>query len=491
MKYAILTLSLLFAANTFAQVKATQGNNNVPFTPKFKHPQFSAYSTANSDYFVICKTEHFEKINTLVVADKKGNIISSKDVRFNMGTFNNNNSVIKVLVAGNTVAAFLENHNKDTGKNTLNVQMLDSKGDVSGTPMELGTLDFLKLNSPGDWFVSLTPDKKHIAIIGQQPHVKDTPDQFKYIMLDDNLKTTDKGAFNIAGYDKKVETREFLASDKGDFYILTEEFDKSYKYPTLFKAASGTATANMIPIMISDPGLKNFSYTASVNPAGDLIVAGYMQKKQTFSAGDTKTVGTWLFSSTKPSEVKTYMFDSPIEVLTARNIVYNGDTFFLIGEQYKEEAEKPTGTAMQQMGSFRMGDESMNYTHGNIEVTAFTNDLAKKFEMPISRGWKAHNFNLDLAIATGIMNNKLALIYNDQYGKYVDEGPYGAYKNYKLTVALLINNDGLMEAPVQFAKELDMKVTTYTLYPQFVNNNSNKLVLLSANAESVKTVTFQ
>jgi len=90
-------------------------------------------------------------------------------------------------------------------------------------------------------------------------------------------------------------------------------------------------------------------------------------------------------------------------------------------------------------------------------------------------------------VASGIINNKLALVFNDQYGKYFDDK---YHKNYKLPVEVSITNDGLMESPVLFAKELDVIVSSYTLYPQFFNDDSGQLMLLSGNNQSIKTVTF-
>jgi len=91
-------------------------------------------------------------------------------------------------------------------------------------------------------------------------------------------------------------------------------------------------------------------------------------------------------------------------------------------------------------------------------------------------------------VASGVINNKLSLIYNDEYGKYIDDKSR-RYK--KLPVTVLITNDGLMENPVQFAEELSVKVSTYTLYPQFFSNNNGHMVLLSGNAQSIKTNIFQ
>jgi hypothetical protein len=302
--------------------------------------------------------------------------------------------------------------------------------------------------------------------------------------LDDNLKITGTGQFSFAGYTKEIPVWNFLASDKGDMYIISEEFDKSYKYPVVYQCKAGSTTGSIIPVIIADPSLRVLNYVTSVNAAGELVIAGYSQQKKSFTMGDIPATGSWLFNSSKPQEIKTYKFDKPVTNLTARNIVYNGDTFFMIGEQYKEEKEPNRATGMERL---RM-EENYTYEHNDIVVTAFSNDGNKKFDIPVSRKWQSRNVDQEFMVASGIINNKLAIVYNDQYGKYIDDRNY---KNYKLPVAVTINNEGLMDAPVHFEKELDVKLSSYTLLPLFFSSNNNRLVLLTGNEQAVKTVTFQ
>nr|WP_067057135.1 hypothetical protein [Mucilaginibacter sp. L294] len=323
-----------------------------------------------------------------------------------------------------------------------------------------------------------------MAVVAQLPHVKDTPDQFKYVILDDNLKETGKGEFSFAGNPKKIQVKDFLASDKGELFLIGEDYDKSFTYPVVYKATAGSASGSIIPVIIANPDQKNYNYLSSVNTAGQLVIAGYMHQKKTFSINDTKAIGVWLFNSSKPAEVKTFMFTSQIESLTARNIVFNDNTLYLIGEQYRANKLPSTGNAMQRLNA----EEEFDYEHKDIMVTAFSSDGAKKFDIPFSRKLTSRNYDQDLMIASGIVNNKLALVFNDQYGKYFEGN---TYKYYKLPVAVLINNDGLMEAPVNFAKELDTKVTSYTLMPQYFSSGNGNLVILLQNNETVKTATFK
>lgn len=482
-KYILTTGAIIALLSAQAQVKVSQGNNS-PEYAAIQQPKFASFATDNADYFIIKRTERFEKINRLIIADKNGNISTSKDIRINMGVFNNDAGVNSLQVVGNNVVVFVEGRSKKDGKNTLTARTVDDNGNVSTTDLPVSSIDFVKMSNAGEWFTAVTPDKKHIAVIGHLPHEKNMPDQFKYVLLDENLKEQGKGQCSFAGYTKEIPVFDFLASDKGDLYIISEEFDKSYKYPVIYQAKAGSASGNIIPVIMADPSLRMLSYTTSVNPAGELIVAGYSQQKKTFSAGDVKAEGTFLYNSTRPQEVKTFKFDKPVTNLTARNIVYNGDTFFLVGEQYKAEKEPSRATGMAVLNAH----DTYLYTHEDIQVTAFGLDGNKKFDLALSRKWPARSNDQEFMVASGIVNNKLAVIFNDQYGKYIDDK---YHRNDYLPVAILINNDGLMDTPVHFEKELDVKLSSYKLAPQFFSSYKNRVVVLNINSSSVKTATFQ
>ena len=483
MKYFLFSLALVMGLGAFAQVQVIQGNNSPQFSLS-KQVDFTSFTTAKANYFVLKRTEHFEKINTLIVADKSGAIMTDKEIRINMGSFNNQTGVKNLLVINSTPVVFVENRDKGAGKNTLTASTIDDNGNINAASVSIGSMDFVKMSNAGDWYAALTPDQKHVAVIGKAPYEKGTAAQFSYFMLDDKLQVTGKGAFTFSGNDKNIYVMNFLASDKGDLYIIADDFDKSYKYPTLYKyTVDGTGVT--IPVMIADPGFKNLNYIARLSPQGDLVLAGYMQKKSTFSAGDPAAVGTWMFNSSKANEVKTFNFDKPITNATTRNLVYNGDVLFLVGEQYKADKVETTASGPA-AANF---EEIYNYTHGDIIVTGFTADgNTKKFDLSVSRQWTAKNFDQDLTVASGTINNKLGVVFNDQYGKYFDD-PY--HKNLKLPVAVLVSNAGAMDPPVIFANQLDVKVSSYTLYPQFFNSDPGHLMVLSGNSQSIKTVTFQ
>ena len=143
MKYLFLSLSLVACMNTFAQVKVTQGDNSPNFAVN-KQTTFTSFYTDKLNYFVIKHVEEFEKMNTLIVADKNGHIITDKDVRINRGVFNNPSSVKNLLVVNTTPVIFIENRNKAEGKNTLMAKAIDDNGNVFGITKTRTVLNFRK-----------------------------------------------------------------------------------------------------------------------------------------------------------------------------------------------------------------------------------------------------------------------------------------------------------------------------------------------------------
>lgn len=484
MKYYLPLIALFLSINAVGQVKVTIGQNSPEFVTQ-KQTSFTSYSTADIDYFMISRLNSFQKIHTMLTVDKTGTIITSKDVTVDMGLWNNRFDVLDLVVVGNKSLIIFQNQIKASLKNQLVAKAVDVNGNIAADGTNLASIDFLKMSKGGKWYISVTPDKKHMAVIGLNPHIKETSDLVNYYIFDENLKETRKGQFSFAGYTKELSFETFQVSDKGDLYMTDKEYEKTYSYPMLYKfSVEGTST--IIPVMITDPTLKNLSYTSDLSPEGDLIIAGYTQKKANFTAGDIANNGTWLFNSAKPTEVKTFKSETGFASIVARKIIQNGDTFYLVGEQYKQEEIK----AIKTSAPYQFNDPTYKYIHGDIIVNAYSQDGSIKFEIPISRKMISNDSDPNLMVGTGVINNKLAVIYNDQYNKYFEDKLH-VYSYLKVPVAVLVTNDGLMEAPIQFAKELDIKNTsTYILLPQYTVSSGGKITVLSANSKAVNTMTF-
>lgn len=481
MKIFFTTLLLLAASASFSQVTVSHGSNQ-EFKLIHKNPDYSSYATSKSTYFIFRKTENGIVFGSnITVADQTGQLSPVRELAFNNGVINNSYEINAMDVVNDQLLVFVENRNKSEGKNSLSVRVLDEKGDFTGAETPIASLPFVKMTNPGSWFVSVSPDKKHIAVIGKLPHEKDKSDQFQYYFLDNTLKQLNKGIFSYPSVTKNIDIEKLFASDKGEFYLIGSEYDKTYQYPVLYKASISSPEATIQALKIEDPSLKNIGYKAMMTTNNELILAGYTQVKKTFSAGNP-AAGTWTFVSSKP-EVFTANFEKPQEDMVPVNILSNGNTFYLVGEQYKKEKETPTSQQLLAR------EENFNYSYGDILVSGFSQDGQKKFNIPVSRKWAARNTFQDIPFASGIINNKLSIIFNDQFIKYGEGGD--SYKHYKLPVAVSVTNDGLMEQPQALIKEFNILSNPFKLYSFFFHAGNDRMVILSADYSSVKPVIFK
>lgn len=469
-------LTVFTAIAAFAQPTLVQGNE-MPFTFK-KQPPFTALHTNDGAYFVFKSRDFMYPYPTVVAVNNGGNVTRVTEVKYQQGVMGNVTEMLDVVSINGKLIGIIQNRNKSTNTNKLTAKTIDN-GVLSTDEKEIGSFPFEKMGKAGDWYTTVTPDGKHLAIVAELPADKEELVVFKYYFLDADLKQTATGEFSFPEMKKRLSFNSFYASDKGDFYLVMNEFDKTYRYPKLYKAKSGEKQGTIIPVMPENPKQKLMSFTGTVNANGDLVFAGYIKDKSVITIGDDQATGSFIYT-TATSKMNINLFDKPISNANAEGIVFNGNTIFLVGEQLKADRETPT---QQQAMAF---EENYNYRHNDIIVTAFdASDASKKFELTLSKKFAARNFDQDLYPAFGIVNNKLAVVYNDTYGKYV---PNTSYDNYKVPVLVYINNDGLMEAPIHFDKEFQTTRSSYTLYPAFNTTNAAGIILLAGNGSSVKGV---
>jgi hypothetical protein len=474
-KYLITASFILITTGIHAQVTVSTGKAR-EFSFK-KQPLFTTVVTDNNYYFDFKQYENALPVHTLVTANNKGTIEHMSKLRIDAGTFNNSNNIVGIYGVGNKLYAAIENPNKSAGLNSLVLKMIED-GQIGGKEVKVGAIEFEKLTNQGNWLITVTPDKNHLAVIGQMPRDKSEPNRYKYFFLDESLTEVSKGEFSFPGDTKRVHFNHFLASDKGDFYMIENEFEKGYSFPRVYKASISGKTGAIIDVQPEED--KVMTYATAINSEGDLILAGYYKKKANFVVGDVEAIGSWWYPLSK-GKMQMSPFDKRMTNMNAQGLVKNGDTWFLVGEQYKATRETPTGAGTMNM------EENYTYKHNDVLVTAFDDAGTKKFDIPLSKNYSARNFDADLYPAFGILNGKLAVVYNDQYGKYF---PNTSYDNYKLPVLVFITNDGLMEQPINLATELQVPSSSYTLYPQIFGAGKNELVLLQGNNESVKSVVF-
>ncbi|MCE3283671.1 MAG: hypothetical protein K0Q66_2408, partial [Chitinophagaceae bacterium] len=281
-----------FLAN--AQVKVELGNTaDITFK---KQPKVSSFVAGDKYYFIFKTSEGYNHTFNLAVADKDGHMDYPGEIKFNVGAFNNSFEINAFQAVGNKMLALVENRDKKAGQNRLTLKTVDERGALSATGTEIGSIAYEKMMKPGTWYSAVSPDKKHLAIVAQMPFDKGQPNHFQYYFLDENLKVVQTGKFDMQ-HEKELRFHSFYTSDKGDFYFITDDFDKSYRYPIVYKAKAGSTETSVMPATLPEGSAKNLSYTASVNPNGDLLVAGYYQPKAAVVIGDVQAKGSWVMNT--------------------------------------------------------------------------------------------------------------------------------------------------------------------------------------------------
>ncbi len=439
MKKQFLSITLLFASLfSIAQFNVTV-SNGVSYDFK-KKPTLQAFNTGNKTLMLVRYYENF--FNTYDAFSLENNTLNNLGkIKIDNGNFNNMTEINSVNQLGNKVFALVENKNKDEGKNKLTVRSIDEYGTLGNDEKTIGAIEYEKRSDPGTWLAYVTEDKKHLAVVMVNPYVKGQPLSCKYFFYDENFKEISSSNFTIGNEKKKSYLFKLLASNAGDFYLINEEFDKSYIFPVVYKKPAADKAFSEFPVMLNEP-FKNFNYTSAIAPNGNLVVAGYYQEKKGFIVGDVQVKGVWVYTSDKPT-VATQPFDKPMKNLVARGLSFLGNTMFITGEDVKQT------TVPTRPGSMSF-EENINYAFENILITGYDLSADTKYDLPLTRKDAATNNTTHVIPAFGVVNGKYHLMFSDYENKYDQK----AYQYNKIPVLVSINKDGLMEQPVPYKKAI-------------------------------------
>lgn len=429
---------------------------------------FLSYSNQQNDFMLIGRMENTEKIYSLIMTDDGDEIVTASNIRVATEVGDNHFKLAGLALAGSNLTAFVESHNRKTGRNVMAMQAVDKNGGLTSEGMLVGYFDFVKADHPGLWHIASSPDQKKIALVAQLPHELNKPERFKYFFMDENLTMTHTGEFTInnqndktaAGY-QGLQISNFLVSDKGALYLIAAGSAESHHFPVVYKGMAGSDQCVPLPVGGAAGDYECGNYRAMVNPAGDLIIAGYFQKKGGTGGMDALTSGSWIFNASGQG-IKLSAFETPAPVLTADHLVSGRDTYFLVG-----------------------------CSRAGMHVSGFNAAGNKKFEIPVARdlmaGMAMHDHSGNKArpeegIASGVLGDRLCLIYNDLAGKY-KAGGTGL-----VTVGLFVNNEGLAGAPVVYDS---LTADNTLLLPHFFNASADHIRVLASAEDEVKVITFR
>lgn len=428
---------------------------------------FLSYSNGQNDFMLAGRMENTEKIYALVMTDDADEIITVSNIRVATEVGDNHFRLAGLALAGSNLTAFVESHNRQTGRNVMAMQAVDKNGGLTSEGMLVGYFDFLKEGNPGLWHISSSPDQKKIALIAQLPYEPGKPERLKYFFMDENLTMLNTGEFSISSPDAKapvykgLQISDFLVSDKGELYLIAKGSAESHQFPLVYKGIVGSDQCSALGLGASDGSYESGGYKGKIRSDGTLILAGYFQKKGHGTDHGGLVSGSWNFSETG-KKIKFNSFDMSDPGLRAESLVLGTDSYYLIGCS-------PAG----------------------IHVTGFDIEGLKKFDLPVARnlmaGMSMHDHAASVpkpeeGIACGVLDDQLKLFYNDLAGKYKPDATG------LVTVGLYVNKEGVTSSPVTFG---GLNSDGAMVLPQFFSANADHIRILAATENAVKVITFR
>ena len=482
MKKNLLVIYLLFAI-TFCQAQSTISiSNDVNYEIR-KKPVCESFVVAGKTFFFLKYYENFFYNYDMFTLDNNNKLKAFGALDIQKGTFKNTTEINSVHQLGNKIFALVENRNKEEGKNKLAIRYITEEERLAKEQKEIGSIDYTKMGDPGTWLSYTTEDKQHLALVAVSPYEKGQPLSCKYYFLDASLQVVSTGVFTIGNEKKKSYRFKLSASNKGDFYLVNEEYDRSYIFPVVYKKLATENTFTEFPVMLKEP-FKNFNYTAGISPTGSLMLAGYYQEKKNFIVGDVQVKGVWVYNSEKPTDISIQPFDKPLKNLVPRGLTFNENTMFITGEDAKEER------LPSRPGTF---EENYSYKAENILITGYDLTTDTKYDLQLSRQQDAGTYGVNYSTpAFGLVKGKYCIVYNDNVAKYKPT----EYQYSKIPVSVNITKDGLMEAPENYQTQIEEilkeKHISLSIISGFNAVSNNQIVCLFTGGVGImKAITFK
>ncbi len=475
----VYALMIAFAIPVNAQ-KVTLTPSGQSTFKRIKQSDEYTFLVNDNYYFITSYMERAVMNYYLQSFDKDGGNLASTPLEVNMGVFNNTFGIDQVLALGNSIYAMVEHLDKAAGKNTLLMREIDKIGKISSTEVEVMSIPFEKIMNSGYNYSVVSEDRNTLAVLGEMPFVKETPGRFKIALYNTSLKKLTEGNITLPGEDTKNKSMSIMIANDGTAYIFKKGMTKKGEITlAVYQWSATTPDAVKEYIIELTPPSNILNYEAAINSANELIIAGLYYERKTVTVGDTKTMGVFYFSNKNKSDnlFKTFTLDTPVDNLTARKLLINGNTVFLTAEQYKEERISLPQPAPGSAASF---EYNYNYTHKNEFVIAMDMEGNKKFQLEMNREFIIRDFDEPYYSAYYICNGNLTVLYNDEAKKYIKDD--SGYLN-QIPVLVQITNEGLMKPPVVFKDEL--RIDRYhTLYPTYsIQSGDNQITFLMQDSE--------
>lgn len=485
LKLLICAISSTFSLNA-QNVTLTKGSSTNSFEDKAESQTLN-FTAGETRYFI---NKNFEMANMdyqLKSFNSKGMLLADTKMHIERGVMGNTYSIDDVIHFGTSAYTLVRHTEKGNQKNTLLARVIDNLATISEKETELIDFHIEKMMNPGQFHSSISPDNKTMAILGELPYAKDQSAALKIALYDPSLKKIKEGEVTLPGEDTKNKTLHLKVANDGTVYIIKRTTTRIGEIALKIYQWSAKNPTDLKEYVIetSEPN-QIFNYVYEVNQNNEIIVSGLIYIRKTLSMNDVKATAAFYFTNKNKSEkvFTTFNLDGNVDNLTARKILVNDNTVFLIAEQYKSEklpipAGTPAGTKTV---------ENFNYTHQGEYVIAMDFDGNKKFQLNVGKNFTARNFDKQYYSAYFICNDKLTIVYNDQKSKYKENYT----SEYEIVPVLVqITNDGLLQSPVVFIENPKMEVD-YVLYPSYVvQDTPNQLSFLMKKNSTMNLLTIK
>jgi hypothetical protein len=466
-----LNCGTLMAQNT--EAKITFGDE-MEYKPVADNGQYT-YKAYNKIYYVFSEFKNFQDNFSIVECDENNNVLSNYELVYGVGTRGNETEIEQIIGINNKAYVLVKNTNKSTGKNRLIAQELSEKCEIGEGEIELASFDYKKLMNAGNWIISISPDQKHLLIVGETPfEEKEIPSKLVYNYLDASMKAEKEGEITLPGENKKNNFYSAHVGNNANMFIVRNGRTRSLnQQPTIFSSNALSKTEPSTYILELPEGKKLFSFSMTVLQNGSFTLAGYYDESKKIMVGDNVIKGCFYYNSEACKDLKITTLNIPTNNLTALNMVENGNTIYLIGESYKYRSESSSNPSSLTYNYF--------YTHKDINATGFETDGTKKIDVIIGRNYTDASSEIDLKPVAAVVKDKLAIFFIDNLGKYDSN-----YNNYKVPTLVFINNTGLMESTLHFEKQFSSTKERGTLFSHIPYISGNKFQMLMVEREDAK-----
>lgn len=470
------------SANLMAQeVTFTLGGETT--SKLVKQSKLDNFSLGGNSYFVTSYMESATMTYYVESYSDNGTAGMQGKLDVPVGVFNNSYGIDGVVGFGDQVYVLVEHLHKDAGKNTLSIRPVEGSGKVSSTDTELMVMTFEKMMNSGFYESSVSPDKNTLLISGQLPYVKDQQAKVKLALFDKTLKSIVSTEITLPGEDTKNKQLAVRVANDGSVYVIKRSMNKIGEIVlAAYQVDMKAGTLKEYAIDLTAPSYI-YTYETAISDNNELIVAGTYYNRTTVTVGEKKAAGIFYFTNKNKSEklMTNFPLDTPVDNLTARKILVNGNTIYLAAEQFKEERLDPPASAAGTSAAF---DYHYNLIHKNEYVIGIDAEGKRKFELNIPKNFTARDIDHQYVSAYFISNGKFTMVYNDERQKFTTE----SYHASLIPSVVQINNDGLMTPGVPFIDKIKLPYDHVLYTSKYVQTADGQINFLLGKNETSKFV---